>query len=84
MMSGCTPIPFISHPGRSILLLQLKNLLTFFPNTRQIFMASTADGAYFSSSMALMVWRVTCTRSASSACEILRMARSTRIVFFMD
>src|SRR5690606_20486404 len=60
-----------------------KTCSTGLSKTRAIFSASMVEGTYLLLSMALMVWRDTPTRSASSACVMLRMARSTRIVLIM-
>lgn len=46
-------------------------------------MASAVEGIYFPASIALIVWRETFTRCANSSWVMLRMARSTRILFCM-
>ncbi len=56
---------------------------TGLPKVWAIFKASTADGTYFPASMALMVWRLTFTASASCCCVMRTIARSTLILFFM-
>ena len=56
---------------------------TLFSNTEAIFSNNTAEGIYFSDSIALTVCLLTLTKSANSCCVIRFIARSTLILFFI-
>ena len=71
-----------SHHSQSV-SSNWKTSSTFFSNTLAIFRARTVEGTYFPCSIALIVWRLTCTSSASCCWVIRLIALSTLILFII-